>query len=425
MRLAFVLVVFLLFLGDAFYELFYVGGFYLDLSRIIFLAIIVGVIFSVLWRKKMNRECIANRYVLIIASILVVQLISISVSADLIYSLKRWSNYFAFFVLIIVTPIFYSFFAKSIGGKRQVLYFIRLALLAALLVSFVFSALQMWMPSLAYREEVRSLFGVDFQRINSYFSDPNFYACFLSVVVTYLIFYEVSIRNYFRWSTSVYILASLLFMFFTGSKGGMLSVSIPVVACLAYKGESPENSRKKLFVRKLLPYLFAIALPLSVLSAAIYNFEDNIYLAEKYDDTTLSSMSRVLTWYSGFQMLRESPYLGVGPGNYIELDKGRYLSGYVDDWRADRISTLAAHSNLLEISVESGFIVGILYLLLFLMLFIGFGRNISIALPIGMSILSFFISTITISYFPYWISFLLGTLIWILIEEGNIDKNIR
>ena len=406
----------LLLLSDAFYELISLGAFYIDASRLAFLLIFCSAFLAISVRGSLRSSHFDKLFLLLLV-IIVIQFFSSFVGHDQLYSLKRWGNYAAFFLL----PILWLFFVTSVSGVARAGYMVSIyhAVIVALVVSYSIALLQLLFPEFAYRPEVRELLGFRFQRINSYFVDPNFYACFLSVCISFLYAYRQTISKR-SVACNCVITAGLIFIFLTGSRGGMLATVIALFFARVYAG----SVKHRLwwgggFLKKFFPLSCAILLPALVLGFAIFNFERNIELAKSYDDETLSSMSRVLTWYSGVQELKSSPLLGVGPGNYVELDKGRYLTGYVESWRAERISSLAAHSNILEITVESGIVAGLLYTVFFYICFKKIPSVTLAGLPFGIAILAFYLATITLSYYPYWMSFLIGVfLVHVKISES-------
>lgn len=174
----------------------------------------------------------------------------------------------------------------------------------------------------------------------------------------------------------------LLAVYYTGSRGGMLTAMAITGAFIA--------SRFKLSIKKLV--LFA-ALGVAVLAAA------PAYLTSTRDESN-SAQNRVSVWAQGLTMAGNNPVLGVGKGNYKLYT-----------------STLIAHNSGLEILGETGFPGLFLW---FTVLYLAFKqlwerwaqsartdtdtRERELLLAIGLSLGGYFISSlfVTLEYETYY-----------------------
>lgn len=170
----------------------------------------------------------------------------------------------------------------------------------------------------------------------------------------------------------------LLAIYYTGSRGGMLTAMAITGAFIA--------SRFKLSIKKLV--LFA-ALGVAVLAAA------PAYLTSTRDESN-SAQNRVSVWAQGLTMAGNNPVFGVGKGNYKLYT-----------------STLIAHNSGLEILGETGFPglflwFTVLYLA-FKQLWERWAQSIDtqereLLLAVGLSLAGYFISSlfVTLEYETYY-----------------------
>jgi O-antigen ligase len=170
----------------------------------------------------------------------------------------------------------------------------------------------------------------------------------------------------------------LLAIYYTGSRGGMLTAMAITGAFIA--------SRFKLSIKKLV--LFA-ALGVAVLAAA------PAYLTSTRDESN-SAQNRVSVWANGLTMAGNNPVFGVGKGNFKLYT-----------------STLIAHNSGLEILGETGFPGLFLW---FTVLYLAFKQlwerwaqtidtqERELLLAIGLSLGGYFISSlfVTLEYETYY-----------------------
>jgi O-antigen ligase len=332
-------------------------------------------------------------------------LVSTIVSPNFEYSLKRFFYIFTIFSISIFNFVLLnSFFSNKICKAE---YIVSSSIKISLFISFVFGIAQYIFPHLAYREEVRFLFGLSFQRVNSYFPDPNFYAAFIICSNSFIVFYECYKFKVLKFSTVFLIIPlSIIFLFLTGSRGAFISWIFSSVFLFMFF-----NSNVK--VRRILAIFCIFILPLSLILYNYLNFITNIESIKRMDDQTLSAFSRLLSWYSGITLWLDSPVFGVGPGNYITQDKGDVLNGFVETWRATQINTLAAHSNIIELLVEAGVGPVFCYLMIFYKSISNFVNGMGPLCYASLSILiNFFVCTLFLSYFTPWIFFYFGVLLF-------------
>lgn len=383
-------------------ELIPFGGIYLDFFRVIFLPLLfISIFFSLI--VKPSFDVFSKRIFLLIFTLSIFYFFSALLSKDVVYSLKRWAFFTSNLMVVLICYVIYSTYYK--GSVEIVGRTLSSAFKVVIIFSVVISSVQVLVPELAYRPEVRTLLGLSFQRVNSFFWDPNFYSCFLATATAYIFIFEKKDRGRLRISTYFIMFLSFLFMFLTGSRGGFLALIIANFFIYMLNFCKGKHGR-------LLIFFYIFIFPSLILMFSYFDFATNIDLITQKDDESLSALSRLLTWYSGINLWSDSPFFGIGPGNYVTYEKGAVLYGYVDSWRANQIDALAAHSNLLEILVESGIFSCLAYMFIFYKLISLYEYTTPTALACITAITVFYTCTLFLSYFTPWIFMVVAVLIY-------------
>ena len=172
----------LIFLSERTAKMFTDLGFDISIPRIIIFSVSILLLYLLLIRKtRLNPSILANKVggCLIVFSLL--SLVSSSLTPDVIYSLKRWLHFLSLCLPIIIICFFFpkskwNHPNHSLKVHSTVLSSVKLSIV----ILFAFFIYQQLTHDFLDRNEYRTLFGIEFYRINSFFPDPNFLGVFLS-----------------------------------------------------------------------------------------------------------------------------------------------------------------------------------------------------------------------------------------------------
>lgn len=410
----FFLIIFIVFCTERLQQIFYLGFFDLYPARVLFLILIP--FFSYKDFLIYSSKEVLFIFKIIVSYILIV-LVSALSSQDIFYSFKKWLDILTINFFIFLTYGFLLKSSKKIRIEQLQMIFLKYFKFVIFLcfVGAIFLVRQVDDGG-----SIRTFGGITIYRRISLFLDANFFCTFLIVAFSFVYFNKIK-------NKPIYLGLILISILLSGSKGGMVSLALTIV--FYYR------SKFILFRSKIFPIL-GLTLLVLLLSAAVLKPIETIqkitsssFFNDKSGDATI--LPRIISWNSGMKQFAESPVLGIGPGNIVNISKGSKnsnLLGYVESsgfygLGDDTIDKLATHSNYLEILFEQGAIAFILYMIFVYKILqlsksaIQFQKDIFLSYYI--SFCTFFLSTILLSYYPYFMSFLFGTFLFIY------DKKIR
>lgn len=329
----------------------WVGAFFLSPSRIYILAVLFMAFLTHFWcakTAKTGRE--TKTYAFAVILVLGFSMVSAAESADLAYSVKRILNATSLYLL----PILICFYLRAYQSERDWTDLLRNVGRNISFIGFgvaLFGLLQSGTGWLQHSSELRPIFGIPFMRINSVFPDPNFLAYFLVFPLWIVWAGGESATKIKSKSLRWVIVAVILFaIFLTGSRGGQLMIAAAAFSHFLFR---QFKLRPKLIMA--IECSLVVVFPLVLILISVFGFEFLWSRVGAFDNGTESAFSRVLSWYAGIKIYLESPWFGVGPGNFVTMNKGIYLPyNYVPPWVAIKISALAGHSNVVEGLVETG-----------------------------------------------------------------------
>lgn len=420
------IIILVLSLSELTEQLINIGDFYLSIPRIL-LIIIIFLAFATVSVKKVSFKYYTP--VLFPMFLLIVfQFVSVFVSPDLLYSFKRWLNYFTLFLLPIIISVLSPSIYSSIGLSISTIYNnTKNAAYVSIPILLVVSIYQIVTLNFVNRVEFRTLFNISFLRIDALFYDPNFLASYLVFVSAFIspTFFDLKNLRWYAKEGLAFVIV-LILVFLTGSRGGIIALLFCTTVKLMINGNYSSFilNKKFAFLVSMFPIVVigSVYLKFSILTSSIHGF----------DDESLSALSRALSWYAGISLFLENSIFGVGPGNFVTMNKASYLpSGVAEPWRIDKINELAGHCNILELFVESGFFAGFSYMLLFYAVtkvFFELRKKADLKLVIyvdnyWISILGFYITTTFVTYFPIWFFFCFGLfLIQLRIMATKVDN---
>lgn len=337
---------------ELFERLIDLGAFYLSPARLflLVLAYVTYVGYCGMANGTLKIGPSAKRFALAVLALILLTALSVTASDDIEYSGKRALNTTSIYVMPLVVYLYLSIHsAKYPPGEllRKTGKCIVYSGLAVALFGFLQEATGIFQLS----REVRYLGPIPFTRINSLFMDGNFLSYFLIFPLWLAVAGGEALTGISSRGRRLTI-AALIFiaLVLSGSRGGALMLATAIGSHVLYK---LAKGRSGWLLAVELPVM--VLLPLALLAYSYLGFEFIVAHVNTVDTGNESGFSRILAWYSGVKLYFDHPWLGVGPGNFVTMDKGNLLPvNYIQPWVALRISALAGHSNVLEVLVESG-----------------------------------------------------------------------
>ena len=389
-----------------------VNVFFISPMRIYIILLMYILIIHWLYVEKLRIVLHENfkKYLGLVTLFLSWVFLSIIVSPDTVYSLKRSLNMFFLFFLSILTYQLFKVIKPDIKMLMRLWFIISIAL-------SLIGLLQELLNLPVVRDfESRDILGVTIVRINSLFKDPNFFGYFLLSSFFLAVFYPYKVSMVFV--KPLIIIFFTIIIFLTGSRGTILALLIT----LLFKVFRIQLNRwwKILSIGTIIVFLFVVNLILSNPNLMI----ETIY---KYDDEkSLSGISRLIIWVSGLNLIKNSPIFGVGPGNFVKSGKGEFIE-FLTAEQKEKISGMAGHSNYLEIAAESGLLALFLFVLIIFYVLKLLHKKIQqqtikavekrTVMWLFYCIISMMISNFFLSYYPFFLFILIGLALYI--SEGK------
>ncbi|MGM9484242.1 O-antigen ligase family protein [Roseateles sp. NT4] len=339
-------------LTELFERLIDLGAFYLSPTRLFLLVLAfvayLGYCGSYSYRFSLGKS--AKNFALAVLVLIFLTALSVTASNDLAYSAKRALNTTSIYLMPLVVYAYLSINSAKYPHDLLIQKTGKCIVYSGLFVA-LFGLLQEATGIFQTYPQVRYIGPIPYTRINSLYGDGNFLSYFLLFPLWLCLVgnealtgIDSLVKRY--WIAFAIFIAIVL----SGSRGGLLMIAAAAGSHLAYK---LTKGRRGWVMALELP--FVLLLPFGLLAYTYFGFENILSHVNSLDTGNESGFSRVMSWYSGLRLYLDHPLLGVGPGNFITMDKGNLLPvNYVQPWVAQRISTLAGHSNIVEILVESG-----------------------------------------------------------------------
>lgn len=339
-------------LTELFERLIDLGAFYLSPTRLflLVLAYVTYVGYCGVAKHPWKFGPSAKRFTAAVVALILLTALSVTASSDFEYSGKRALNTTSIYLMPLVVYVYLGVNSAKYPPELLMRKVGKCIVYSGLVVA-LFGFLQEASGIFQVSREVRFLGPIPYTRINSLYLDGNFLAYFLLFPLWLTLAGGEPLTGISSRGKRLTIAALLLVaLVLSGSRGGVLML---LAACGSHLLYRLAKGRRSLILALELPFM--VVVPLLLLGYAYYGFEYIVAHVNTIDTGNESGFSRILAWYSGLKIYFQHPWLGVGPGNFVTLDKGNLLPvNYVQPWVALRISALAGHSNVLEILVESG-----------------------------------------------------------------------
>lgn len=194
--------------------------------------------------------------------------------------------------------------------------------------------------------------GIQKQFASVTFGNYNQYVFILCCAFPIIIsrFLEKNSLNFYTRIISIFTLISIfLITIINGSRGGILALSISFIIFLYFKYK--EGYRRKNVNLKFLFFLFILFIGLTYF---VKNTEILNYLIFRITVAGYEDNSRMLLSEAGITMLINSYFLGVGPGNYMNVLTNYNLP----------VRDLPPHNMFIELVSQYGLIIFVFFLIL-------------------------------------------------------------
>jgi putative inorganic carbon (hco3(-)) transporter len=254
-------------------------------------------------------------------------------------------------------------------------------------------------------------------RLEAFYLSPNYLAMYLSSGIFFGYYFLIKLfQNKFhlyRFLTQLFFLLLILIpLYYTYSYGAWVSVCVALLTISAFT----LNQKHTLFISILIAAL-----------ALGFIFQANSQKFSNLFSERSSLSSRIMIWDASMLMIKQHPFVGIGPGNfqvsYLSLQK--YFSPYLQ-WAVPE-----PHNILLAFWTQAGLLglVGFLFLLCYILkILLGVLRNYKKNAALAASIFGFFIYTLLHGLIdtPYWkndLSFLFWICVFLTLFIYNLSKS--
>ena len=200
------------------------------------------------------------------------------------------------------------------------------------------------------------LIGTEFSKM----VNPNYISLYILLVLSYYL------KNKMTTKLQTFVLIILfLYLFLLASRAAYL---ILFIMCLILIFNIKDNSKKYTMVIMML-----LGTALFISNSRVFNSykEYKKPTSEEVSSTTIEK-TRLLTWYSAWQLIKQSPLIGYGVGdaNEVLIEKYKELN-YIRNYR----NRYNAHNQFLQTYLQTGFIGFSILLYIFVLLGIRLQRS--------------------------------------------------
>lgn len=180
--------------------------------------------------------------------------------------------------------------------------------------------------------------------------DKNFFGAFICVAAIYAfrnILYR-SKKKYYIISFIVIILA----VFFSNSRASLISLFLGILISLFIYLKKSLSMKKMLFI---IVFLIVSFLSINVIVSKIPAWMYNRYFISSYNDD--SNKERISMWENAIEAIKDSPFIGYGPGILS------YINSYNTTSFGSSMNTATmSHNTFLDFFVNGGMIGGFLFI---------------------------------------------------------------
>lgn len=188
-------------------------------------------------------------------------------------------------------------------------------------------------------------------RITGTAADPNYFALHLVMLIPLSVSLFLSSKSILARSyLAGFFMLSLLNIFFTFSRGGM--IGLVIVLSLSFFMLVLHNRKK------LIPVFISVLFILSIIPLIPEQYWSRIRTIPDVKDVAIRA--RLDTWRAGYEIILEHPLMGVGVGNF----RYEYFLKALASPDIRMKAQLVAHNTFIEIAAESGILALIFFLTL-------------------------------------------------------------
>lgn len=250
-----------------------------------------------------------------------------------------------FFVLFLLVLEILTKERKLIISPRTVV-FLRVIILLVLVSALIEVILDKKFVTADFRDNHREFIGLNIRRASLSFQDPNYLAFHAGMVFLLLRFFS-------RKDEVLMSFCTLLVIFLTGSRGGIMAIfaSYVMFKQIKYIGH---NLRYLVYFILIIMFFYVLEL-LDMIDSL-----PEMYLESSVDIKTI--LTRLILWTAAFYTIITNPFFGLGHGQISDYGKAEYLPFDLPPDVMDVINDMGFHNYWIELVVENGILISCLLL---------------------------------------------------------------
>ena len=194
------------------------------------------------------------------------------------------------------------------------------------------------------------------KRASSTFGNPNFFASWMLLIIPLTFYFFIKSKNtYYKLIYFLLSFFSIVSIFITGSRAGLLGLLFSLFLFLAYLLFIKKISRKNRLLAVLLFIIFSTS------SLLVYN---QIFPGRIKNTINLVNVDERIDFYnSAILAIKEKPIFGYGQENLVSV----FVSYYQPDWGMRTVGQIPdrVHNLFLDILMFGGFMALIAFLILY------------------------------------------------------------
>lgn len=328
------------FIGAAFFSI-SIAGFALFPFRILMLLILLIVLFLILRQKKVDISLFNNKYFLFLLMWWFYSILQLLWS----YNIKRGLEKIIFFTLMIMLIIFTSYLLKKAVDYIKLFHVIIFSVVVTNVFGWINFFTGYYLQTSRLKDQTL-LLAVPYNVPTSVFTNENDFGIFLAIFLPFFLAimeYYRSIR--LRFVVFLLLISNIALIYLSTSRGALLSMFLGFIILLLFT-----ISNKKGYIKLIYTtLLFSVSIFWGIIS---FTKIKNSIAEVIYDD--VSTQVRINLIKNGFSYLNSTYGFGIGLGNF---------ETYMQNWPIYPTGNIInIHNWIAEIFVESGYLIGILYL---------------------------------------------------------------
>ncbi|OES44939.1 O-antigen ligase family protein [Domibacillus iocasae] len=348
-RILFFITYIFAFIGSALFA-FPLGGISVFPFRILMIILLIIMVFQVFYQREIKSTIFKDKYFCFFLLWWFYSIVQLFWSLDLNRSVEK----IFFFTLMLLLFIFTSYLINEINQFVVLFYIIVISVIIINLFGWinVFSGKYL-SSSRFYNSDLISL--VPYNIPTSVFTNENDLGVFLATMVPFFLSaIEFNKKIKIKLIFIFLLISNMILIILTGSRGSFLALGIGIFLYLI----SLYAYRSKLTVKQISGNVFLASILIVAFTVIIANIGTAISFTYNFIYNDASNDIRINLIKNGFQFLQSTYGFGIGLGSFESYMLTKGPNYYASD-------IINIHNWLAEIFVESGFLIGTLYILVY------------------------------------------------------------